>query len=249
MIITTLLFSFILGSIIGSFINVVSLRLPLGLNFSNDRSRCPHCKTELKAYELIPFFSYLFLLGKCRTCHTPISLRYPLVELLSGLLYVGVTYVFGITWMSLLGFVYSSVLLLIALIDFDTMDIYDGHLAILLIIGLILWLLNPNSALDRFFGSLIISVPFLIIVLVTKGMGMGDVKLMVVAGFILGLKSTLVSFMITSLVGGAFAIFLLLNKKASRKTELPYGPFICLGVYLAYLFGETLWQYYLSTFM
>lgn len=245
---TLLILSFIFGSIIGSFINVVSLRMPLGLDFSRDRSRCPHCQTELKAYELIPFFSYLFLRGRCRSCHAPISKRYPLVEMIQGLLFVGVTWVYGLTPMTMVGWVFSSLLLLVALIDFDTMDIYDLHVALILGLGVVLWFMNPDSALDRFLGALVVSLPFLLIVLLTHGMGMGDVKLMMASGFVLGLGATLVSFMISSLVGGLIAIVLLSTKKANRRTALPYGPFICLGVYAAFLFGTPLWQMYLKLF-
>jgi len=237
---------FIFGIIIGSFLNVVIYRLPKHESIVFGPSHCMNCNEKIKSYDLIPILSYLILGGKCRHCHTKISIRYPLIEFFNGLLYVWIFSVCGITLDSVLLMAFTSSLLVIAMIDFDTMDIYDGMLVIILILGVLRLALNFDSFPNAALGGLIVSIPLYIIAMLTQGIGGGDVKLMAVAGFFLGVKATVVGTFIGILTGGFWGIILLTLFKKEGKAMIPFGPFLCLGMFLASLYGTQIANWYLG---
>lgn len=237
---------FIFGIIIGSFLNVVIYRLPKHESIVFGPSHCMNCNEKIKSYDLIPILSYLILGGKCRHCHTKISMRYPLIEFFNGLLYVWIFSVYGITLDSVLLMAFTSSLLVIAMIDFDTMDIYDGVLVTILILGVLRLALNFDSFPNAALGGLIVSIPLYIIAMLTQGIGGGDVKLMAVAGFFLGVKATVVGTFIGILTGGFWGIILLTLFKKEGKAMIPFGPFLCLGMFLASLYGTQIANWYLG---
>jgi leader peptidase (prepilin peptidase)/N-methyltransferase len=237
---------FFLGTFFGSFFNVVIYRLPIKKSIVYGSSSCPSCDTPIKPYDLIPVFSYLFLRGKCRSCHHKISMRYPLIELLTGILYMLVYLQFGLTAQFGLGIVLMSVLIIVAMIDIDTMEIYDTFHIIILALGLINLFVSDVHFINYIIGFFIISIPFFIIAYFTGGMGGGDIKLIAVAGFLLGYPSTIVAFLIASISGGIVAVVLLLQKKETRKSMIAFGPFLCIGIALAYLYGPQLIDWYLT---
>lgn len=237
---------FIFGIIIGSFLNVVIYRLPKHESIVFGPSHCMNCNEKIKSYDLIPILSYLILGGKCRHCHTKISIRYPLIEFFNGLLYVWIFSVYGITLDSVLLMAFTSSLLVIAMIDFDTMDIYDGVLVTILILGVLRLALNFDSFPNAALGGLIVSIPLYIIAMLTQGIGGGDVKLMAVAGFFLGVKATVVGTFIGILTGGFWGIILLTLFKKEGKAMIPFGPFLCLGMFLASLYGTQIANWYLG---
>jgi len=239
-------FLLVLGLIIGSFLNVVIFRLPKHESIVYGPSHCMNCNEKIKPYDLIPVLSYLILGGKCRHCGTKISIRYPMIELLNGLLYLGIFAFFGLTLDSVLMMVFSSTLLVIAMIDFDTMDVYDGTLIVILLLAIIRLITNISSFPSAILGGLVVSIPLYIIAILTQGIGGGDVKLMGVAGFFLGIKVTLVGTFLGILMGGLWGVILMLFFKKEGKAMIPFGPFLCFGLYTALLYGVQIADWYLG---
>lgn len=239
---------FIVGTFFGSFFNVVIYRLPLKKSIVFGSSSCTSCNTPIKAYDLIPVLSYLGLKGKCRHCNASISMRYPLIELLTGFTYLLLFLQFDFTMSFYIGIVLTSLLIILAMIDIDTMEIPDRFHIMIFILALINLAFNDFSIYSHIGGFFIISVPLFVIALITGGLGGGDIKLIAVAGFLLGTPSTLVAFMIASIFGGLVALYLLIFKKESRKTAIAFGPYLCVGIYVAYLYGPNIINWYVSLF-
>ncbi|NLC06296.1 MAG: prepilin peptidase [Erysipelothrix sp.] len=237
---------FIFGTLIGSFLNVCIYRIPRNESIVTTNSHCPHCQSFIKPYDNIPILSYLFLGGKCRNCRESISMRYPLVEFITGLVFLINYQQLGLSISLGLNLVLSCVLILITFIDFDTLLIPDRFHVIIGGLAIINLILNPTQLTSSLIGAIIISVPFLIIAMTTGGMGGGDIKLMFVAGLYLGWQATLVSFFIASISGGLYALYLILFKKQGRKAEMPFGPFLCIGILIASLYSTQLITWYLS---
>lgn len=242
-------YMFVLGTCIASFINVVIYRLPLGLNFVEGRSFCPKCHKTLKAYDLIPVFSWFFLRGKCRFCKEPISLRYPAIEFVGGILAVLCFYRYGIDWMTLISFVFSMILLTICMIDYDTMIIPNGLVICCLIVAIVSVPFLDLSLMDRIIGFFIISVPLYIMNLIIPDcFGGGDIKLLAVSGLLMGWINVLIGMFIAVLIAGIYAGYLLLTHRIDRKGHIAFGPYICFGVFVALLYGQELFNWYLSLF-
>ncbi len=243
-------YSFIVGAVIGSFLNVVIYRLPNGNFFGSSRSFCPNCKETIKAYDLIPIVSYLILGGKCRSCGAKISYRYPLVEAFTGLMAVLSVIIFlpGLT--ALLVFAVVAVLIAITMIDFDTMEIPNELVFALIPPALCCIFAFPEvSILSRVIGFFAVSLPLLVITLIIpSAFGGGDIKLIAVCGFLLGVQNVLLAFFIAVITGGAYAAYLMLTKQKSKGSHIAFGPYICLGVTVALFFGNEIVWWYLSMF-
>lgn len=240
---------FILGTIFGSFLNVVIYRLPQKESIIVGRSHCPKCNHVIRPAELIPILSYLLLRGKCKECKAAISIRYPLIEAITGLLFLISYLTFGISAQLLIALPLTMILIVITMIDIDTLEIYDRFQIMLFILALINLMISPLPWIDHVIGFFIISIPFYIIALLTNGMGGGDIKLIAIAGFLLGYQATLVTFFISTLTGSIWAIYLMIIKKSGRKTQLPFGPFLCIGIYIAYHYADAIIQTYLNLWL
>ncbi|MFI3177595.1 MAG: prepilin peptidase [Eubacteriales bacterium] len=243
-----LIYLFVLGCCFGSFLNVVIYRLPLHKSLVTGRSSCTSCGTQIKAYDLVPVLSYLFLRGKCRNCKAHISIRYVLVEVTMGLLCVGTVWMKGFTFLSACWCIYGAILIVISLIDWDTMLIPDPlNVAILIGAIPICLLANDLTILERLIGFFIISIPLFLFTLVINGaFGGGDIKFMAVSGLLLGPYNIAVAFFIAVLFGGFYAIYLLFIRKVGRKGHMPFGPFLCFGCYMSLLFGEAIIKWYIQ---
>lgn len=235
-----------LGTIFGSFLNVVIYRVPKGESIVHGRSHCPKCNHVLSPLELIPVLSFIFLRAKCKECKSPISFRYPLIELLTGILFFVSYKTFGLTIQLPISFILSLILISIAMIDIDTMEIKDRFQILLLVLAIINLLFTSLPLLDHLIGFFIISIPFYIIAILTDGIGGGDIKLIAIGGLLLGYKATLVAFLIAAVSGSILALYLLIFKKSDRKAQLAFGPFLCVGIYIAYHFAEPLIQTYIN---
>lgn len=231
------LFVFALGLIIGSFLNVCIYRIPNSMSIVRGRSYCPKCKHQLNFLDLMPLFSYLIQKGKCRYCHTRISPRYFFIELLTGILYILIYQTYGYTLQSLFHFIFTAILIVIAFIDYDTMDIYDYNHYLILTLGILRYLLVRDLAfIEQLLGSFILFIPLLLIYyLIKDGLGGGDVKLVGSCGFYLGISSSVLAFFISTISATLYAIYLLLIKKKSSKTQIPFGPFLCFGFLITIL--------------
>jgi len=239
---------FFFGAAIGSFINVVSLRLPQEIGFVKGHSACPNCGNQLRKRDLIPIFSYLFLRGRCHHCKSKISLRYPLVEIINGTLFLICFWWYGASLFALNSCILASLLLCVFLIDMDTMTIPNGLiLCFFLPCALDLWLTGCGGMIPRLVGVFVISLPmFLLTLLVPDSFGGGDIKLMAICGFLLGYKATLLAAFIAIVVAGIAAAFLLLSKRVQKGEHIAFGPFLALGIFIAKLFYYPIFGFYLN---
>jgi leader peptidase (prepilin peptidase)/N-methyltransferase len=244
---------FILGTILGSFFNVVIYRVPRGESIIRPASACPACGTRLRAWDNIPLLSYIVLGGRCRYCSKPISARYPTVELLSGVLPVLFFLSFG--W-SPAFFVYwgvSCVLVIVSFIDLDHLIIPDGFTIPGIAVGLVV---APMAGLIGFWeaviGALVGGAALLIIgflgelVFKKESMGMGDVKLAAMLGVFMGWRMLILSLFVAFFIGSVVGIVCLANKSKGWDSHLPFGPFIALGAVIALLWGEPILLWYMS---
>lgn len=243
------MFVFALGSIFGSFYNVVIYRLPRKLSITKGTSMCPVCHHRVLPQQLIPIISFIFLRGKCAHCQSSISLRYPLIEILTGVMFLLAFQRFGLTSTTLMAIAIASLCIIIAMIDIDTMEILDRfHVFIALLAIIQILELSSLPISSHLLGFFIISVPLYIIAIVTNGIGGGDIKLMAVSGLLLGFEATLVAFFIAAIVGGSVAVVLLLTKQTHMKSLIAFGPYLCIGIYIAYLYGIDLFNWYMHLF-
>lgn len=248
--------TFILGSVIGSFLNVCIYRVPRRLSIVTPSSRCPSCNTPIRPLDNIPIISFLFLGGRCRVCKARISLRYPLVEFLNASLYVLVLWRYGIEWNTLVYCILCSALIVITFIDLDFQIIPDRITLPGIPIGLLagsLLLPDPfmrytalglKSSIIGFFagGGLF----YVIAVLSRGGMGGGDIKLMAMLGSFMGWKSVLLTTFLGSFAGAFLGLFLMLFRGKGRKTKIPFGPFLALGAIVTLFCGQEILYWYLN---
>jgi len=241
---------FILGSLWGSFSNVCIYRLPNSGNVAKGRSFCPNCKNTIKWFDNIPFFSYLFLKGKCRQCSKTISFQYLVVELLSAISFVIIFHLYGISITTLLLLILSIFFIIIFFIDLKHFIIPNVLTFPLMVIGF-LKSFDPNlnqtifpnyinSLIGGLFGYLIIwSIIFLYKNIRKKeGMGLGDAKLMAVIGFWFGWISIPFTIFISSTVALIIIIPSLINQSKKMSSEIPFGPYIIIGCILYVTFAN-----------
>jgi len=250
---------FIFGICIGSFLNVLIYRIPIGMDFKKGSSICPTCKHELKWYDLFPLFSWLFLRGKCRYCKTKISAIYPIVESVTGIMFV-LSFVFGTGChfrLALLGyFAVCSALIVTFCIDRKHMFIPDSMWITILVGGIVIYIdslikngWDKSELISRIIGALSISVLFYLIdYLKPDSIGGGDMKLMFGAGFALGLKKSVFALLVAGVVGTVFLIITNSMKKENMKKKIPFGPYLTIGIFTALIFGDLLINWYTGLF-
>ncbi|MGP1715872.1 MAG: prepilin peptidase [Methylophilus sp.] len=264
----------VLGLLVGSFLNVVIHRLPkmmerewhancLDLQGQNvpeqpkynlvvPRSSCPHCGHMISALENIPVISYLFLRGRCKACKAAISIRYPLVEALTGALSFAVAVQYGYSHLTLFALVFVIALVALTFIDFDTQLLPDDITLPLLWLGLLLNLNNgftdiTSAVVGAMAGYLVLWAVYWLFKLVTgkEGMGYGDFKLLAAIGAWFGWQLLPAVILLSSVVGSVIGIGLILFKGKTRQTAIPFGPFLALGGIAALFYGQTLAAFYL----
>ncbi len=237
---------FLFGIVIGSFLNVCIYRIPKHENIVSDRSHCMSCGNVLNWYELIPLFSFLFQGGRCRHCRAKLSIQYPLIEALNGVLYIWIFITGGFTLQSILYCVSASVLIVISVIDWRTFEIPVGCNIVLGITGLVHLFLDLSHWQSYVIGFFSVSVVFLIIYYATggRGIGGGDIKLMAAAGLLLGWQGSLLTLMIGSIAGSV--IHLTLMKLKNKDRVLAFGPYLSFGILVTILYGEPIINWYLG---
>jgi leader peptidase (prepilin peptidase)/N-methyltransferase len=275
-------FSTIIGLMVGSFLNVVIHRLPKMMdnaekayvaeaygvkadssittamptkyNIVTPRSACPKCGHQITALENIPIVSYLMLGGKCKSCKAKISLRYPLIEALTGALIGAVAYKFGYSNTSLFAFIFIFALVTLTFIDFDTQLLPDDITLPLLWLGLLFNLNNgftdlKSAVLGAVFGYLILWSVYWLFKIVTgkEGMGYGDFKLLGAIGAWFGWQLLPAVILLSSVVGAVIGIGMIAFRGKSGGTAIPFGPFLALGGIAALFFGQQLAGFYLAT--
>ena len=236
----TLLF-FILGTIFGSFYNVVGYRIPKGESLLYPSSHCTKCNHKLSAGELIPIFSFLILGGKCKVCKQKISWFYPMFELFSGILFAASYLVFGFSLECLLSIVFISMLLIIIISDYQTMIIPDSVLIFFssIIIIIKFFLVDISGVGMSMVNGLLAFVFMLLLKLFgdflfkKESMGGGDIKLLGTFGLVFGFPMAIVSVFIAALIGLPISLFTL---KSNVSHEIPFGPFLAIAAIIIVLF-------------
>ncbi len=240
---------FLFGITIGSFLNVIIFRVPKGEFLKRNRSYCPQCGELIAYYDLIPVLSYLILGGKCRNCKEKISPRYPLVELATGLVALLCHWQFSMTLKFLCVFTVGAIFICITFIDIEHMEIPDSLVLALAVPAIVSVFLFPEGLTSRIIGMYIVSVPMLLItLLIPTAFGGGDIKLIAVCGFLLGMSNVLLATFVALMTAGIRASWLLLTRKSNTETHICFGPYICLGVYVSLFWGEALINWYLGFF-
>lgn len=239
---------FILGTIFGSFFNVVGLRAPKGISFTNDRSYCPNCQKQLTWYELIPILSYFLQAGKCRGCGKTIGKLYPTIELLTGLFFALSYWRFDLTMELVLSLIVVSLAIIIIVTDYTYTLIPNKILLFFLPILIIARIAIPlNPWWSPIVGSLTGFGLLLLIIIVSKGgMGAGDLKYFAVLGIVFGFPNILLVFFLSTFYGAIINIVLLIFKKVNRKSKVPFGPYISFAALTVLFFGEQIISWYLS---
>ncbi len=267
----------IFGLLVGSFLNVVIYRFPLmmqrqwyqeccdylglepegpptpTLNLVYPRSRCPVCQHPITALENIPVISYLFLQGKCRQCRTKISWRYPLIELLTGILTFITAWQLGFGWPAFWAVILTWVLISLSFIDLDTMYLPDDIVLPTLWLGLLLSVFNiyidvVSSVLGAIAGYLSLWLVYQVFKLLTgkEGMGYGDFKLLALLGAWIGWQSLPTIILLSSLLGSVVGISLMLFQNHGRNTPIPFGPYLAGAGWLTLLWGEPINTFYVT---
>lgn len=264
----------LLGLLVGSFLNVVIHRLPKMLergwrmqcaelsgatnkeeapyNLSTPRSACPHCDHKIGAMENIPVISYLFLRGKCKGCHAPISPRYPIVETLSGLLSAYAAWHFGFGMAGVAAILFIWALIALTWIDFDTQLLPDDITLPLLWLGLLFnlgetFVSLPDAVSGAIGGYLLLWGVYWLFKLTTgkEGMGYGDFKLLASIGAWLGWQMLPLVILLSSVVGAAVGITLIVAVKHGRDIPIPFGPYLAGGGLIALFWGDSITRMYL----
>jgi leader peptidase (prepilin peptidase)/N-methyltransferase len=267
---------FSLGLVVGSFLNVVIYRLPLmmesrwrqdccellevqqeqeapRLTLSTPNSHCPHCGTAIKPWHNIPVLSYLLLRGKCANCGVGISLRYPTVELVTGLLTLSLAWYFPLSWALLGAVLFTWALLVLTMIDVDHKLLPDDITLPLLWLGL---LFNLNSTyvsltdavIGAMAGYLILWSVYWLFKLITgkEGMGYGDFKLLAALGAWLGWQALPLIILLSSLVGAVCGIAMIVIKGRGREVPIPFGPYLAAAGWICLMWGDEITGRYLS---
>ncbi|MFQ6091417.1 MAG: prepilin peptidase, partial [bacterium] len=246
------------GLAVGSFLNVCIYRIPEGKSLLRPGSHCPHCGAPIRSYDNIPLLSYALLRGRCRLCQAKISVRYPIVELLTAILFVALFIVSGSSLQFLIYCLLVAGLLVVALIDLDRYIIPDRITVPGIVVGLFCSPFNASlgfggrGIVASAIGLLIGGVLFFLIALFGRAvfrkesMGGGDIKLAAMLGAFLGWKGALLSFFLAFLIGAVVGGGVLLVSSKRSSTRLPFGPFLALGATGYILFGDLIIRAYWS---
>lgn len=239
---------FLYGIIIGSFLNVCIYRLPKKENIVTTRSHCMNCGYKLEWYDLVPLFSWLALGGRCRKCKTKISVQYPIVEALNGVLYIIVFAFYGVSVETVLYCLLVSALLVLSVIDFRTYEIPFGINVFIAALGCIRVITDLSHWYEYVIGFFAVSVVLYLIYFITKGRGIGggDIKLMAASGLLLGWKCNILAFVLGCIIGSV--IHLLRMRLTKAENVLALGPYLSAGIFISALWGEQLINWYLSLF-
>mgnify|MGYP004458499337 CR=1 FL=1 len=237
---------FLYGIVVGSFLNVCILRIPQHESIVTERSHCMSCGYQLKWYDMFPLFSYMFLRGRCRKCGAHVSVQYPIVEGCNGILWVVTWVMLGVSADTFLVCLLMSALLVLSVIDWRTYEIPFGLNVFIGILGVVRLICHPDNLSEYAIGFFAVSIPLLIILLLTKGQGMGggDVKLMAAAGLFLGWKYIILALILGCLYGSV--IHIIRMRISGEGHMLAMGPYLSAGITTAILFGKGIIEWYIS---
>lgn len=244
------LYIFLIGACVASFANVAIYRIPKKESIAKGRSYCDNCHHMIVWYDLIPIVSYLLLRGKCRYCKAKIGIMHPLIEFFGGMLAVVCFLRYGLSWLTLISFLIGIVLVVISVIDFKTMDIYDSTILALLLLTLVYRYFSGYDLSNMLIGALSVSGGmFLINLFISSAFGFGDIELMFVSGLLLGWQINLLAAFLGIIFGGIYAAYLLITKQVGPKTHMAFGPYLAVGIFISLLYGNDILTWYFSLFV
>lgn len=242
------------GLLIGSFLNVCIHRLPLKQSIVHPRSACPNCGYVLRWYDNVPIVSYTFLRGRCRSCSQPISLQYPIIEAITSVVFLLHWFAFGPTPLLPLRLLFACALIVLFMIDLEHQILPDLITLPGMIVGLAASVFLPPGPLMSVLGLLLgggllwgIAEAWLRLRKV-DAMGFGDVKMLAMVGAWLGVKLVLLTFVISSMMGGVVGVLLIATRRAHLATKVPFGTMLAVAALVASLYGEAILAWYLSRF-
>lgn len=240
-------FTIIFGFLIGSFLNVIIFRLPRNESVVLPGSHCPCCGHGLRMTDMLPLLSYVWLGGRCRYCQATIAWRYPMVELLTAATFLTTYIANGMSFRTLVGWTFTSILIIAAFTDIETGLIPNRITYPGILIGFLIsvFTLGYGNALG---GLVIFAGTFLGIAILCKGgLGGGDVKLAGMIGVFLGWQGSITTFAVSSLTGGLWAVLLLASGRANRKSKIKFGPFLAASAWVVWIMGSGLIDSFLFT--
>lgn len=245
--------AFIFGAVVGSFLNVCICRMPKNESVVSPPSHCPNCDYRIRWYDNIPLVSYLLLKGRCRGCRTPISVQYPLVEFINGLLTLLLFLRYGPSLTFLALFIFCSALVVITFIDLEHQIIPDEISLSGIVLGFVCSFFLPGLGwLNSLVGIILGGGSLLLVAYIYQwltgkdGMGGGDIKLLAMMGAFLGWKAVPFIIFASSLVGSIVGITIMLVQKKDSKLAIPFGPYLAFGAVLYIFYGRQIIQWYLS---
>ena len=243
------IFIFLLGIVIGSFLNVCIYRIPMHETIVSERSHCMKCGYQLAWYDLVPLFSWLALRGRCRKCKAPISPQYPIVEAVNGVLYVLIFWVKDFTLESVFYCLLVSALIVLSVIDWRTYEIPIGINIFILTLGVLHLLTDLKNWPIYIIGFFSVSIFLFLIVVLSKGraMGGGDVKLMAVAGLLIGWQNIVLALFLGCIIGSV--IHIIRMKVSDAESMLAMGPYLSAGIFIAAMWGNDMISWYTNIMM
>lgn len=243
---------FILGLSIGSFLNVIIYRMDQLKTIINTRSSCPNCKHQLSWYDLVPVFSFLTLLGKCRYCKKPISWQYPVIELITGLVFALLFLKFNLGLALVYYLIIFSILIVVAVYDIKTQLVPENFIWLVLILSLAFgWHFGNFGLLKMFYGALIGGGLLAVLVYASreKWMGAGDIKIGVIMGALLGYPVAIFGLFASFVFGSIVGLIYIYYKRKTIKAALPFAPFIIFSLLFSLIFGQMAIYWYWGNFL
>jgi leader peptidase (prepilin peptidase)/N-methyltransferase len=243
-----------LGLSVGSFLNVCIHRIPRGGSVAHPPSRCPNCGYQLRWYDNIPVLGYILLAGRCRSCRAPISIRYPIVELLTMVVFLVHLYLFGWTLLMAVRLLFACALIVLFAIDLEHQLLPNVITLPAIVAGLVASVFVPPGIRDALLGAVLGGGILWIIGEAyfrysgQEGMGGGDVKMLAMIGAFLGWQQVLVTLVLSSVAGSVIGVLLITLRRGNMKYALPYGTFLALGALAASLVGERIVAWYLNLY-
>ncbi len=247
-----LLATALFGAVLGSFLNVCIYRIPRGLSVVSPPSACPNCRNRIAPYDNVPVLGWLWLRGKCRNCRSPISARYPVVEGLTGAVFLLLAWRYGLTWALAPALYFASAMIVVTLVDFDARIIPDAITLPGILLGVGASLLTPVTLVQSLVGA---ALGFALLwglgwaykaATGIDGMGGGDVKLAAMLGAFLGWQGLLLTIFLASLAGTLTGVAMMAKGRGGRRTALPFGTFLAPMGLAVYVWGPSLFHWYLN---
>ncbi|HUE88985.1 MAG TPA: prepilin peptidase [Vicinamibacterales bacterium] len=244
----------VLGVCVGSFLNVCIYRLPRGQSLASPPSRCPGCERPLRWYHNIPIVSWIALRGRCAYCHAPISMQYPIIELVTALVWVLIVWMTPVGWLLASRLVLATALIVLFMIDLEHQLLPNVITLPGILVGSAFSFVAPPGPVDSLLGILLgggvlygIAAAYYVL-RKEEGMGMGDVKMLAMVGAFLGWRAVLLTLVLSSFAGAVIGVAMMGLQKGNLRYALPFGTFLAAGTLIAMLFGERMLEWYLGYF-